>query len=131
MTPPEALYLTDLAELANRDPEFRIAARFWDCALRIEAGSFGRTLRIEGGQIVAVDAAEGDWDLRIAAPPEEWAPLLEPVPRPFYQDLWGAMTHHGFELAGDLERHLFPYYSAVRRLLEILRTRSGARDAKA
>jgi hypothetical protein len=115
--------LEALPGVANRDPEFRIAARFWDCALRIDEGDLGRTVRIHGGRIIAIEPAGPDagWDLRIGARPEEWEKLLEPVPRPFYQDLYGAATHHGFELGGDLEHHLFPYYPAVRRLLELLR----------
>ena len=113
-----------LPDAANRDGEFRIAARFWDCTLRLDEGDRGSTIRIENGQITAVEPAQAgaSWDLRIAAPPEEWEKLLAPVPQPFYQDLQGAATHHGFVLEGDLEHHLFPYYPAVRRLIEILRS---------
>jgi hypothetical protein len=120
--------LEQLSELANRDSEFCIAARFWDCALRIDQGDHARTIRIESGRIAAVEPSDekASWDLRIAAPPEEWSKLLARVPRPFYQDLYGAAMHHGFELHGDLEHHLFPYYPAVRRLLEILRGVSGS-----
>jgi hypothetical protein len=122
-----AIPLDALPEAANRDPEFRIAARFWDCRLRIDEGERGRTIRIERGRITTVEPAErgASWDLRIGAAAEQWARLLEPVPRPFYQDLYGAAMHHGFELHGNLEHHLFPYYPALRRLVELLRGAAG------
>jgi len=115
--------LETLPDRANRDGEFRIAARFWDCRLRLEVGDRARTVAIAGGRVRSVEPAGPDapWDLRIAASPEAWERLLDPVPAPFYQDLYGASVHHGFELGGNLEHHLFPYYPAVRRLIELLR----------
>jgi hypothetical protein len=51
--------------------------------------------------------------------------LLAPVPRPFYQDLFGAQLHHDIELnANPLD--FAPYYPALRRLLEILREARSA-----
>jgi hypothetical protein len=93
-----------LPDAANRDGEFRIAARFWDCTLRIDEGGRGNTIQIENGRITAVEPAGAgtSWDLRIAAPAEEWEKLLARVPRPFYQDLYGAVMHHGFGLEGGL-----------------------------
>jgi hypothetical protein len=113
-----------LPDAANLDAEFRIAARFWDCTLRLDEGERAHTIRIEGGRITSIEpaGAEETFDLLIAAAPEKWDQLLASVPRPFFQDLYGAATHHGFQLGGNLEHHLFPYYPAVRRLLEILRS---------
>ena len=115
-----ALPLESLPEAANLDEEFRIAARLWSTTLRLEAGNEVHRLCIEHGRIARLEHGAGDADLCIRAPAEAWARLLEPVPRPFYQDLWGALAHHGFELSGDLER-FYPYYPAVRRLIELLR----------
>jgi hypothetical protein len=52
--------------------------------------------------------------------------MLAPTPKPFYQDLFGAMTHHGLTLEGDLLGRFFPHYPAARRLIELLR--DTARD---
>ena len=56
----------------------------------------------------------------VSAPTSEWQQFLERVPKPFYVDLWGAMTHHGFKASGDMES-LYAYYPAVRRLFDIMR----------
>ena len=110
-----------LADAANLDAEFRIAARLWTTTLRLEVGEEAHLVRIEDGRVLGVIPAGDDpGETRIAAPASEWRELLAPVPRPFYQDLWGALTRHGFTLDGDLER-FYPYYPASRRLLELLR----------
>ncbi len=116
-----------LLEAANADPEFRLAARFWDTALRLEMGNEALLLRIEKGQIVEqlsgqqVFAFLTPVNLVVAAPADEWRKFLARVPRPFYVDLWGAMTHHGFKVAGDME-NLYAYYPAMRRLFDIMRS---------
>lgn len=117
----------ELAARANEDGEFRIAARLWTAQLRLDAGEDRVRLRIENGALRTVEpcAPEATCDARIAAPPEEWARLLEACPRPFYQDLFGALTHHGFRIDGDLEG-FFAYYPAVRRLVELLREARAA-----
>ena len=115
-----ALPLETLPEAANLDEEFRIAARLWSGSLCLEAGDEGYRLYIESGRIARLEPGAGAADVCIRAPADAWARLLEPLPRPFYQDLWGAIAHHGFQLSGDLQR-FFPYYPAVRRLIELLR----------
>lgn len=118
--------LDQLPEAANLDAEFRLAARFWSCALRLENGGEAMLLRIRDGrleEVRRVPTGHGDpgaCDVRISAPAEEWSEFLRPVPRPFYQDLFGAIERHGFEIHGDLER-FFPYYAAARRLFDLMR----------
>lgn len=118
---------------ANADPEFRIAARFWNAALLIREGESGHVVRIRDGEVAEITpwlpalGPSTSWSVSISAPSEEWARFLEPEPRPFYQDLWGASLHHGFRIEGDMEG-LYPYYPAVRRLLELVRA-AGAGEA--
>jgi hypothetical protein len=116
----------ELARRVNEDGEFRVASRFWDATLRLDLGSESQRLRFEGGTLreVATCAQDARCDLHISAPTEEWEKLLEPIPRPFYQDLLGAMLHHGFKLSEDMLAFA-AYYPALQRLVEILReTRS-------
>jgi hypothetical protein len=115
------LPLQVLPEAANLDAEFRLAARFWTTSLRLETTSEAHLIQVADGRIQSVQAAgDAPGEVRIAASDEGWREFLKLRPRPFYQDLWGAMTHHGFALEGDLER-FYPYYPAARRLFEILR----------
>ncbi len=116
-----------LHEVANNDPEFRLAARFWNTALRLEMGDEALLLRVENGQIVEmlsgaqVFAFLTPVQLVVSAPASEWQKFLERIPKPFYVDLWSAMTHHGFRVGGDMES-LYAYYPAVSRLFNIMRT---------
>lgn len=110
-------------EMANNDPEFSIAARFWNSALRLEMGERSYILNIRDGTIDAVDLAPSSsesWDIKIGGPAEDWKEILEPIPRPFYQDLFAATVYHGLYYDGDLEL-MFAYYPALRRMMEIMR----------
>jgi hypothetical protein len=76
------------------------------------------------GEVVAIDdvtAAAGRGDVVVRAPVEDWAKLLEQVPPPFYQEFYPASMHHGFRLEGDHD-YIWPYYWALRRSGEILRS---------
>ncbi len=112
----------DLARRVNEDGEFRLASRFWDARLRLDLGGESRRLCFRNGELCEVEPCEGDvsFDLQISAPVEDWERLLAPVPRPFYQDLLGALLHHGFQLSADPLDYA-AYYPALRRLVEILR----------
>lgn len=111
-----------LAARANADGEFRLAARFWTATLRFDVGERCTALRIEDGVVRTVAACKPDdpSDARVAAPAEEWQRLLAAEPRPFYQDLFGATASHGFVMDGD-PIAVYPYYAALRRLIELAR----------
>jgi hypothetical protein len=53
---PKAMNISipKLQEAANGDPEFRLAARFWNTAVRLEMGDEALLLRTEKGQITEV-----------------------------------------------------------------------------
>jgi hypothetical protein len=114
--------LDAVREVANADPEFRIAARFWNADVRFAVEAHGRVLRVRAGRIEAVldDRDAPACDVSIGAPAETWREILAPVPRPFYQDLYGASLQHDLRFEGDLDA-FYPYYPAVRRLVELLR----------
>jgi hypothetical protein len=117
----------DLARRVNQDGEFRLASRFWDATLRLDLGPESQRLCFQEGQLQEILGceADADCDMHISAPVEEWERLLEPVPRPFYQDLFAAQLHHGFQMNADPLDYA-AYYPALRRLVEILReTREG------
>ena len=113
---------TRIREAANADPEFRIAARFWNGAIRIEIGERAYTLEVCDGAIVRFASASNGHahSVRIAAPEEAWRKFLEPVPRAFFHDLGAAVTREGFVLEGDL-MSFWPYYPAMRRLFDVMR----------
>ncbi len=114
---------TRLASRFASDPELARCARAFTGALHLGVGTTRFALRFEAGRFVAagpVESAPGPRDLALSAAPEEWEKLLAPVPKPFYQDPFGAALHHPVSLGGDPET-LFAYYGALRRVIEILR----------
>jgi hypothetical protein len=121
--------LIDVAKwrfLVNRDPEFMIAARYWNALLKVRMGEQGCILKIQDGQIAAVEETPtlfDAYDIEVAAPEEDWRKFLEPIPPPFYQDVFSAAIRHSFTVGADLES-LFAYYPAARRMFELMR---GAR----
>lgn len=111
----------------DHDPEFAIAARCWNTRVKLRFGAAAVIVRIADGRIAGVrsDATPfNEWQIEIAAPQEEWHRLLEPVPRPFYHDVFAASVHHGFTIGGDLES-FYAYYPAVRRMFELMRVGRG------
>ena len=107
---------------ANEDAEFRQHARFWNATIRLVVGRKATRLRVEGGAVASIEPWFGAIaaDLSISASEEQWAALLAKTPAPFYQDLYPAAIHHGFEVAGSVSDYC-AYYPAIRRLIELLR----------
>jgi len=80
-------------------------------------------LTIENGEAVAFEPsgqASPPCTLRIGGPAASWHELLQPVPRPFFQDFLPASLHHGFVCEGDLES-FYAYYGAISRILVAMR----------
>lgn len=111
----------DLRERVNADSEFQLAARFWNATLRLDFDAWSQSLRFEEGRLVLAEpcTADADCDLFIGAPDDDWRELLAPVPRPFYQDLFGAQLQHGVRLSPDPLDYA-AYYPALRRLVQLL-----------
>ena len=120
------MLLADPARLqagANADPEFRLAARYWNATLSLESST--RALRVEIAEGRVAHCREGEAGepatITVTAPDDGWAQFLAPAPRPFYQDLLGGcVQHHGFAVAGDLLT-LSAYYQATQRLFAVMR----------
>jgi hypothetical protein len=106
---------------ANSDGEFKLAARLWNADVRFEVGAEAYQLRMREGRISEFSKMDASkWDVKISAPESAWRELLQPVPKPFYQDLMAAMTRQNFKLEGDL-LGFNPYYRATCRLFELMR----------
>lgn len=110
-----------LAALAV-DPEFLLAVRYWTGRIVLVVDETESVVRIKGGRVLEpADTTRDEGPaIRVAASATEWAELLSPTPRPFYQDLYGAAFRHGFQLTGD-DAVVAAYYPAVRRLVDVLR----------
>lgn len=114
-----------LKSALNGNSEFRVAARYWDGSLQLEFGDDVYVVRLHGGEVTGVNskpaAKPGTGDVIVSAPVADWAKLLKPIPEPFYQEFYPASMHHGFRLHGDAD-YLWPYYTAIRRSGELLKS---------
>jgi len=110
-----------LPDRVNRDAEFRYAARLWNAILRLDIGDDSHRLRFRNGSLVEVARCDADaaCDVSVGASADDWRELLAPVPRPYYQDLFGAQLHHGVRLPEDPLAYA-AYYPALRRLMQLL-----------
>ena len=108
----------------NDDPEFRLAARFWNGSFRFGMGAEeAYVFRVRDGRLVDVNLAPtvfDAWDFAIDGPADGWREILAREPKPFYQDVASAILRHGFTLGGDVES-FFAYHGALRRVLDVLR----------
>lgn len=114
---------TRLSAAFEADPELMRCARFWTGSLHLGVGAKRFALRFEAGRFAGAsrsDSAPEPRDVEVSAADDEWENLLAPVPKPFYQDVFGASLHHPVSLGGDPDT-IFAYYPAVRRVIEILR----------
>lgn len=122
-----------LQQSVNADPEFRLAARYWNATLSLESPPRALRVEIADGQVESCRESEAGQPatitpdtITIVAPDDGWAQFLAPVPRPFYQDLLGGcVQHHGFQVAGDI-LSLSAYYQATTRLFAVMRALRAA-----
>ena len=107
----------------NADPEFRLAARYWNATLSLESPSRALRVEIVDGQVTSCreSVAGQPATITMVAPDNGWAQFLAAVPRPFYQDLiGGCVQHHGFQVTGNI-LSLSAYYQAAMRLFTVMR----------
>jgi hypothetical protein len=112
------------AERANADPEFLVIARTWNSRLRLCAGDTAFEITIRDGVVQEPAAGAGDaWSHRITATTDAWSLMMQPVPPPFYHDVFAASTWHGVSIEGE-EHALSAYYHALRRFFDLMREAS-------
>jgi pimeloyl-ACP methyl ester carboxylesterase len=128
--------VTDAAALVsatNADPEFLLAARYWNASLALRAPDRAWRVEIANGRVTGCRESTDAATVTITAPADGWREFLAPVPRPFYQDLLGGcVQHHGFTVAGDM-LVVNAYYHAIQRLFGIMReveARHGSAGAR-
>lgn len=107
----------------NSDPEFRLKARKWEGRFKVVHGEDVLIFQLHEGEVERIETDPTLFtasDFVISASEDEWKKLTEKEPEPFYQDIYSAWLHHGFEVDGDLEQ-FFAFHMALRRLQQILR----------
>ncbi len=126
MSVPNLVSSQELAEICNKDGEFRLAARFWTGGLRMILGEKELAVSVDNGVASAAPPAHSDGVITLAGPPELWDPLLSKVPPRMLNDL-ATLLEFGMTLEGNRVTYA-QYYPAIMRVIELLRP--GNPDAR-
>jgi hypothetical protein len=106
----------------NSDPEFALAGRFLNSTMKLDMGDDPILLTFRDGKLANLSEATlfDSADVGIKGSAEDWREFLQPIPKPFYHDMFAAVVREGFEWSGDVVT-MFAYYSAFRRMFDVMR----------
>jgi hypothetical protein len=113
----------NIRERINRDPEFRIAARYMSQDILFEADGQQCIFKVCDGvvtDIVVNPSLMDPWDFFIKAPEKSWELFLQSIPPPFFHSVFGAAIREDFKFGGNVEA-MFAHYWATQRMLAIMR----------
>jgi hypothetical protein len=111
-----------IRDAINRDPEFKLNARLLSKNVHLGVGDSECILKICDGVITEIKLAPywESWSFSIKGSMEAWEKMFQPVPPPFYDNLWTATQRDNLKLEGDMES-AFAYLGALNRMFEIMR----------
>jgi pimeloyl-ACP methyl ester carboxylesterase len=113
-----------IVDALNADAEFRLAARRWTARIRVDQGAKQDDLMIMEGHVTGfAPASDGDWDLKLNGPEEEWPALLDGDPK--HQYAFFAAVQSPFTMDGSFTGHQAPYGPAIRRMIRVIRNVQG------
>jgi len=106
----------------NSDPEFALACRYFNGSLKLDMGDDPILLTFRDGKLANLSEATmfDSADVAIKGSGENWHEFLQPIPKPFFHDMFAAVVREGFEWSGDLVT-FFAYYGAFRRMFDVMR----------
>jgi hypothetical protein len=120
LNPSETAHVLDAI---NGDPEFRLASRFFSKDILLVVGDSKCIVRVRDGNVTDIKLNPtfmNPWSFFIKGSAETWQKFLQPIPPPFFTDLYGCISRQHFELGGDIEA-AFAHYWALTRMLDVLR----------
>lgn len=119
----DSKYTEQFREAINSDPEFKLAARYMKEDVLLEVGDSQCIVKVRDGVIIQIKVEQtvlDPWSFAIRAPVESWEKLLQPIPPPHYDGLFGGMIRGTFRLEGDLPVAC-AYFWAMTRMLDVMR----------
>ncbi len=107
-----------------------MASRFFSKDILLVVGDSKCIVRVRDGNVTEIKLNPtfmNPWSFFIKGSVETWQKFLQPIPPPFFTDLYGVFTdlyggisRQHFELGGDIEA-AFAHYWALTRMLDVLR----------
>jgi len=114
----------ELADRCAADPEFRLAARYWDGGFAFVVDDDVTAVRVAGGQPSADPVTDGPGVVTFTGDAGVWDAITSSPPPRFFNDIAFAAAL-GLQLGGD-ELTYWQYYPAVARAVELLRPPTAA-----
>jgi len=114
---------TRVRDAINSDPEFKLASRFFSKDILLIVGEAKCIVKLREGVVAEIKLNPtfmNPWSFFIKGSVETWRKFLQPMPPPFFTDLYGCISRQHFELGGDIEA-AFAHYWALTRMLDVLR----------
>ena len=108
-------------ESAAMDSEFKREMRYFDGSIRLGVGDDeSHVLTFRDGVMTAGTGTAGtNAGIFVEGSEAQWAAMLEPLPRPFFQSLQSSAVRHGVKLsATDVT---FAYLPGLNRMMQLLR----------
>jgi hypothetical protein len=115
--------IAHVRDAINNDPEFKLASRFFSKDILLVVGESKCIIKMREGVVIEIKLDPtfmNPWSFFIKGSTETWQKFLQPIPPPFFTDLYGCISRQNFELGGDIEA-AFAHYWALTRMLDILR----------
>ena len=112
-----------VCDVINNDPEFKLASRFFSKDILLIVGDAKCIVKLRDGNVSEIKLNPtfmNPWSFFIKGSAETWQKFLQPIPPPFFTDLYGCISRQHFELGGDIEA-AFAHYWALTRMLDVLR----------
>ena len=119
------LPIVALRAALNSDGELARAARYWTAVIGLDLGRDQYTLEIRDGRVESLRAGQAEHpDVSLRGPDEDWSKILAAVPPPYYQDVLSGLRFgaHQVEVTGPLLTDVFPYYAAIQRIVDVVRS---------
>jgi pimeloyl-ACP methyl ester carboxylesterase len=119
----QPIEIEKFASYATSDKELAYTFRDYTGVVRLVIGAQNVDVTIDDGTIVSViEDGQTEPRVTITAPDAFWDEYFTPgVPKPGYESLTGASLT-GVQIEGDFPNSIAPYYLALQRLFQVLRS---------
>jgi len=120
--------LERLPDLVNGNAALVRRGRHFSTTFLVEVGSHGWLVQVREGRIDSVERGPfrmASWSFALRGTAEGWAKFWQPVPPPYYQDIFGLLRQGELRFEGDL-LPLWANMLYVKGVMGALRGNGGA-----
>ena len=111
-----------LRKSINSDPEFQLASKYMSQDIHFAADSSDCLISVRDGVVteIKLDPFLESCTYSIEGSVESWQKFLQPVPPPFYNEIYSCLRARTLKLTGNLEA-VAAHFWALTRMTDIFR----------